>query len=179
MAAEPRRRAARWRRRFSRRTSNRRADTPRTARRVLVAAVTALAVAAPMSSSFTSANAATSRTWNRLAECESGGNWHINTGNGYYGGLQFSYSTWQGFGGGKFASRADLATREEQIIIAERVLKTQGWGAWPACSSKLGLTAADATATDGKLKATFKHHWHHGSNERRAKVAPLPAISVN
>jgi resuscitation-promoting factor RpfA len=96
----------------------------------------------------TSATAATSVTWDRLAGCESGGNWHINTGNGFYGGLQFTAGTWRGFGGGAYASRADRATRVEQIFIAERVLRAQGWNAWPACSRKLGLTAADARAHD-------------------------------
>ena len=72
-----------------------RAVTPRTLKRTLAAALTALAVAAPLSSTVSSADAATSRTWNRLAECESGGNWHINTGNGYYGGLQFAPGTWR------------------------------------------------------------------------------------
>ena len=79
--------------------------------------------------------------WDRLAQCESGGNWHINTGNGYYGGLQFSQSTWSANGGTKYAPRADLASREQQIAIAERVLAAQGWGAWPACSSSLGLSS--------------------------------------
>jgi LysM repeat protein len=74
--------------------------------------------------------------WDALAQCESGGNWSINTGNGYYGGLQFSMSTWTGYGG--TGSPAN-ASREQQIAIAERVLGGQGWGAWPACSSKLGL----------------------------------------
>jgi len=161
----------------------RRFAPPRRFRRALVAAAAVVAVGAPVSSTFNTADAATSRTWNRLAECESGGNWHINTGNGYYGGLQFSYSTWLGFGGGTFARRADLATREQQIIIAERVLKHQGWGAWPACSRKLGLTAADARATDSTtstgLKGTFVHPWRYGSGQQRAKVAPLPAITVN
>lgn len=78
-------------------------------------------------------------TWDALAQCESGGNWAINTGNGYYGGLQFSASTWTGHGGGQYASTANLATREQQIAIAEKVRASQGWGAWPACSSKLGL----------------------------------------
>lgn len=77
--------------------------------------------------------------WDRLAACESGGNWSINTGNGYYGGLQFSASTWLGYGGGAYASRADLATREQQIAIAEKVLDGQGWGAWPTCSRIVGL----------------------------------------
>lgn len=82
---------------------------------------------------------ASGSVWDRLAQCESGGNWRINTGNGYYGGLQFSYSTWLGYGGGAYAPRADLATREQQIAIAQKTLAGQGWGAWPACSSKLGL----------------------------------------
>lgn len=77
--------------------------------------------------------------WDRLAQCESGGNWAINTGNGYYGGVQFAQGTWEGHGGTQYAPRADLATREQQIATAERVLASQGWGAWPACSAKLGL----------------------------------------
>jgi hypothetical protein len=77
--------------------------------------------------------------WDRLAQCESGGNWAINTGNGFFGGLQFAQATWEGFGGGAFAPRADLASREQQIIMADRVLRGQGWGAWPECSRKLGL----------------------------------------
>ncbi len=89
------------------------------------------------------AAAADGGTWNRLAQCESGGNWAINTGNGYYGGLQFSSSTWRAFGGGAYAPRADLASREQQIAIAEKTLAGQGWGAWPACSAKLGLGEAD------------------------------------
>ncbi|WP_149361590.1 transglycosylase family protein [Lolliginicoccus suaedae] len=88
------------------------------------------------------ANAAPDSDWDRLAQCESGGNWNINTGNGYYGGLQFSQSTWSGYGGTEFAPRADLATRQQQIAVAERTLAGQGWGAWPACSSKLGLNSA-------------------------------------
>jgi hypothetical protein len=85
------------------------------------------------------AEAASLRTWKRLAQCESGQRWHINTGNGYYGGLQFSASTWRAFGGRKFAGNAHRATRAEQIRIAEKVRRQQGWGAWPHCSSKIGL----------------------------------------
>ncbi|MGI5374313.1 transglycosylase family protein [Streptomyces sp. CA-251387] len=77
--------------------------------------------------------------WGCVAQCESGGNWHINTGNGHYGGLQFSQRTWEGFGGGKYAPRADLATRQEQITIAKKVVAVQGWGAWPHCSRRYGL----------------------------------------
>jgi hypothetical protein len=74
--------------------------------------------------------------WDQLAQCESGGNWSINTGNGYYGGLQFSQSSWNAAGGS--GSPAD-ASREEQIRVAETLQAMQGWGAWPSCSSQLGL----------------------------------------
>jgi uncharacterized protein YabE (DUF348 family) len=74
--------------------------------------------------------------WDKLAECESGGNWSINTGNGYYGGLQFSLSTWRAYGG---SGMPHEASREEQIAIAKKLQADAGWGAWPACSSKLGL----------------------------------------
>ncbi|HEX2075468.1 MAG TPA: transglycosylase family protein [Geodermatophilus sp.] len=74
--------------------------------------------------------------WDQLAQCESGGNWAINTGNGYYGGLQFSLSTWRAYGG---TGMPHENTREQQIAIAERVQDAQGWGAWPSCSRKLGL----------------------------------------
>jgi len=77
------------------------------------------------------------RNWDAVAQCESGGNWSINTGNGYYGGLQFSASTWSGFGGGEYAPRADLATKAQQIAVAERVLAVQGKGAWPTCGRSL------------------------------------------
>ena len=93
------------------------------------------------------AEAGSSSTWDRLAACESGGNWSINTGNGFYGGLQFTTSTWRGFGGSAYAPRADLATRSEQIAVAQRVLAGQGWGAWPACSAKLGLSGKVAAAS--------------------------------
>jgi nucleoid-associated protein YgaU len=95
------------------------------------------------------ASAADGATWDRLADCESSGNWSINTGNGYYGGLQFSQSTWEAFGGGGYAARADLATREQQIATAELTLAEQGWGAWPACSAKLGLGEAQKAGSAG------------------------------
>lgn len=77
--------------------------------------------------------------WDRLAQCEATGNWAINTGNGFYGGVQFDQNTWDRWGGQEYAPRADLATREEQIAIATKTQAAQGWGAWPSCSSKLGL----------------------------------------
>ncbi|WP_422748727.1 transglycosylase family protein [Mycobacterium sp. WMMD1722] len=75
-------------------------------------------------------------TWDALASCESSGNWEINSGNGFYGGVQFTQRTWESFGGLRYAPRADLATREEQIAIAERTRAGQGWGAWPVCSKR-------------------------------------------
>lgn len=78
--------------------------------------------------------------FDKIAECESGNNWSINTGNGFHGGLQFLPSTWTGFGGEKYAPYAYQATREQQIEIAGKVQKSQGWGAWPACTSKLGIS---------------------------------------
>ncbi|WP_417216963.1 transglycosylase family protein [Arthrobacter sp.] len=80
-----------------------------------------------------------SATWKALAQCESGGNWSINTGNGYYGGLQFSQSSWLGAGGGKYASLPNQASPAEQVAVAEKLRASGGWGHWPACSSKLGL----------------------------------------
>ena len=107
-----------------------------------------------------SASAAGS-VWDRVAACESGGNWSINTGNGFYGGLQFVNSTWRGFGGGQYASRADLATKSQQIAVAQRVLKAQGPGAWPVCSKRAGLTranggAATASSSSSATSSTTK-----------------------
>ena len=84
------------------------------------------------------ANAGGGTVWDRLAQCESGGNWSINTGT-YDGGLQFLDSTWDAMGGEQYASSANLASREQQIVIAERTLDEAGWGAWPACARRLGL----------------------------------------
>lgn len=78
--------------------------------------------------------------WDAIAGCEAGGNWAINTGNGYYGGVQFDQGTWERNGGLRFAARADLATREEQIAIAEVTRQRQGWGAWPVCSGRAGAS---------------------------------------
>ncbi|QTJ68290.1 transglycosylase family protein [Rhodococcus sp. ZPP] len=77
--------------------------------------------------------------WDALAQCEATGNWAINTGNGFFGGVQFDQNTWERQGGLRYAPRADLATREEQIAIASRTQQTQGWGAWPTCSGRLGV----------------------------------------
>ncbi|MFE3073924.1 transglycosylase family protein [Streptomyces sp. NPDC059247] len=87
--------------------------------------------------------------WGCVAECESNGDWDANTGNGFYGGLQFWHPTWVEHGGQTYARRADLATRPQQIAVAEEVLRTQGWGAWPACAKRYGLSGRVHTVQSG------------------------------
>ncbi|WP_406469581.1 LysM peptidoglycan-binding domain-containing protein [Streptomyces hirsutus] len=114
---------------------------PSKATRVIaVAGVTGAAVAAPLMAAG-NASAATASEWDAVAQCESGGNWSINTGNGYYGGLQFSASTWAGYGGTAHAGTADQASKAQQIEIAEKVLAGQGKGAWPVCGKGLSNAA--------------------------------------
>lgn len=103
----------------------------------------AVVVGTPLALAGT-ANAAPVSVWDAVAQCESGGNWSINTGNGYSGGLQFSASTWRAYGGTGTASSASKAT---QIAVAERVLAAQGWGAWPVCSKKAGATGYASSPT--------------------------------
>jgi LysM repeat protein len=106
-----------------------------TGRTLARTAIAGAVVGAPLATAPV-ASAETGTVWDKLAQCESTGNWSINTGNGFSGGLQFTKSTWRAFGG---EGQAHQASREEQIVVAERVLAQQGWGAWPACSRKLGL----------------------------------------
>ena len=122
-----------------------------------------IAGAATVIAGIGAANSASAagNVWDSVAACESGGNWSINTGNGYYGGLQFSSSTWRGYGGAQFAARADLASKSAQITVAQRVLASQGPGAWPVCSVRAGLTRANggasgATASTGSTTTTTK-----------------------
>lgn len=124
------------------------ADEKLTTRPMPAEAVAAPAVAAPAKATqpapvvrsaaprVAAAPVASGSVWDRLAQCEAGGNWSINTGNGYYGGLQFTISSWQAVGGSGLPSDA---SREEQIQRGEMLLAKQGWGAWPACTAKLGL----------------------------------------
>lgn len=130
-------------------------------------AASTVAVGAAAAIMAPNAAAAPDSDWDRLAQCESGGNWAINTGNGYHGGLQFSAQTWQAFGGGEFAPTANLATREQQIAVAERTLAQQGWGAWPACSASLGLNSAP-TPRDASAAAA-------PAEEKAAPEAPADA----
>jgi LysM repeat protein len=108
-------------------------------RAAALAGVTGVAIAAPLMATGT-ASAATASEWDTVAQCESGGNWSINTGNGYYGGLQFSASTWAAYGGTQYAAQANQASKSQQIAVAEKVLASQGKGAWPVCGT--GLSSA-------------------------------------
>lgn len=120
-------------------TTSTKATTKRNRVRVAVvagAAVAALPVAGLVSAP--SASAASASAWDAVARCESGGNWSINTGNGFYGGLQFTASTWRAYGGTAYAPQANRASRAQQIAVAERVLASQGPGAWPVCSPRSG-----------------------------------------
>ncbi|KPH97497.1 Transglycosylase-like domain protein [Actinobacteria bacterium OK006] len=107
-----------------------------------LAGVTGVAIAAPLMAAG-SASAATTSEWDAVAQCESGGNWSINTGNGYYGGLQFSASTWAAYGGTAYAATANQASKSQQITVGEKVLAAQGKGAWPTCGT--GLSSATYT----------------------------------
>ncbi|MBV9920697.1 MAG: LysM peptidoglycan-binding domain-containing protein [Pseudonocardia sp.] len=99
----------------------------------------------PLLATTPAANAAPDSVWDRVAQCESSGNWNTDTGNGFFGGLQFTASTWRSFGGNVFAETANHASREQQIVVAERVLAGQGWGAWPVCSRKAGASGTAVT----------------------------------
>ncbi|MFJ2853068.1 transglycosylase family protein [Streptomyces rubiginosohelvolus] len=126
-------------------SANGRHRRPRQAPAIVVAAgVTGSAIAIPLLGA-SGASAAEASTWDRVAECESGGMWSADLGNGYYGGLQFSQETWSAYGGTEFAPRADLASRSQQISVAEKVLDDQGPKAWPSCAVISGL------AVDGSL----------------------------
>jgi hypothetical protein len=115
------------------------------------------------------AAAATDGEWDQVARCESGGNWGINTGNGYFGGVQFNAGTWASHGGGQYAPSAQLATRDQQIAVAERVLATQGRGAWPVCGSPLsGASPREVLPTPAGLDVP-------GLNGDPAPLAPPPA----
>ncbi|MFJ8433699.1 transglycosylase family protein [Kitasatospora sp. NPDC094019] len=116
-----------------------------TEKAIAVAGVAGVGLALPILSA-TGASAAPASTWDAVAQCESGGNWGISTGNGFYGGLQFTSSTWKAFGGTAYAPQANQASKAAQITVAEKVLASQGPGAWPVCSKKAGLSKGGAPA---------------------------------
>ena len=113
----------------------------------LILAATSATMVAPAS------QAADLATWEKLAQCESGGNWSINTGNGFYGGLQFTQQSWNGVG---MSGSPQYASRDAQIEAGERLLAIQGWGAWPACTAKLGLSGAATPTYTDPSNATVK-----------------------
>jgi murein DD-endopeptidase MepM/ murein hydrolase activator NlpD len=126
---------------------------------------------------LSTAHAASAGVWDKVAACESSGNWQINTGNGFYGGLQFASSTWKSFGGTAYAPRADLATRNQQIAVAERVLRSQGPGAWPVCSLRAGLTREVATSshTVQVPPTATRPATHHTARTAPKPSRPAPA----
>ncbi|MEZ0091234.1 transglycosylase family protein [Streptacidiphilus sp. EB129] len=125
---------------------HRKPRTSQTRRLVATGGLATAGIALPLIGA-TSASAASVSTWDKVANCESSGDWSINTGNGYYGGLQFSASTWSAYGGGSYASTANRASKAQQIAVAEKVLASQGPGAWPVCGPQAGLTRGGAPAS--------------------------------
>ena len=138
-----------------------------TGRNIARTALAGAVAGAPLLAVTPAAQAAPTSTWDRVAQCESGGRWNINTGNGFHGGLQFTPSTWRGFGGAQFAPSAHQASRAEQIVVAERVLAKQGWGAWPTCSRKAearGEPASQRSAPKKQPSATVEATAGGGGN---------------
>lgn len=147
------------------------------ARNIARVAVAGLAVGTPLAIAATPAQAA-SVNWDAIAQCESGGNWNTNTGNGYYGGLQFSQSTWKAYGGG---GSAQNSSREQQIAVAERVLQGQGIGAWPVCGKKAGSSASKSTSTSKPKAQTQKKPTtttKKAATPAPKKVATQPATAL-
>ncbi|MFJ8350820.1 transglycosylase family protein [Streptomyces sp. NPDC094153] len=169
--------------------------TSKATRVVALAGVAGAAVAAPLMA-VGDASAATASQWDAVAQCESGGNWSINTGNGFYGGLQFTSSTWAGYGGTAYASRADLASKSEQIAVAEKVLAGQGKGAWPVCgkglsgaaytgsapasssSSSSSSSAASSSGGDSAKSTTTRSTERQAANRSATRPAPSGTVTT-
>jgi LysM repeat protein len=141
-----------------------------------IAAATALGAGAVVAAAPQASAAGT--VWDRVAACESGGNWSINTGNGYYGGLQFNRGTWAAYGGTKYAATANKATKAQQIEIAKKTLAKQGPGAWPVCSRKAGLTRANGAAVGTKVTVTAVSKTTKKATPKRAVATPVKAATV-
>ncbi|CAM3784251.1 transglycosylase family protein [Kibdelosporangium persicum] len=137
-------------------------------------AIAGLAVGAPLAIAAAPAQAEGSVNWDAIAQCESGGNWSINTGNGYSGGLQFHPKTWAANGG---KGSAHNASREEQIRVAENVLKSQGIGAWPVCGKKAGAAGGAAAKKPATTKKATKPVQKKATPKAAPKVAPKPATA--
>lgn len=154
--------------------TTRKTRTTRTTRTTAALAGAALLAPLGLLAAGGSAAAADSGVWDRIAQCESGGNWHINTGNGYYGGLQFSASTWRAYGGTAYAATAAQASKGQQIAVATKVQRAQGWGAWPTCSARAGASggAPAAPSTGAASEQTTKR-----STKQSTRPAPAEQAS--
>src|SRR3954452_4706184 len=146
-----------------------------------LAGVTGVAIAAPLMAAG-NASAVTASEWDTVAQCESGGNWSINTGNGYYGGLQFSSSTWAAYGGTAYASSADRASKSEQIAVGEKVLAAQGKGAWPTCGTGLsgaaysgGSSSSSSGSNSGSSSRSSSTSERSSSDTTASRSAERPA----
>jgi len=140
-------------------------------RTVARVAIAGIAVGAPLAIAATPASAT---NWDAIAQCESSGNWNTNTGNGYYGGLQFTQSTWKAYGG---TGSAANASRDEQIAVAERVLQGQGIGAWPVCGKKGGSGSAAPKASSNTTKKVTPKKSTTAPAPKKAATAPAPAAA--
>ena len=152
------------------------------ARTTVVLAGAALLAPLGLLAASGNAAAADSGVWDRIAQCESGGNWHINTGNGYYGGLQFSAGTWRAYGGSAYAATADQASKSAQIAVASKVQRAQGWGAWPVCSAKAGASgsapaASSGTVSENSTKTSKKSTT--GSTRKKSTKKATPSEPAN
>ncbi|GAA2502140.1 resuscitation-promoting factor protein RpfA [Streptomyces thermolineatus] len=147
-------------------TKGRHHRSSRAARIAAFAGVAGSAAAMPLVVAVSTASAADIPTWERVAKCESSGNWRTNTGNGYHGGLQFTPATWRAHGGTRYAPTADRATKEQQIVVAEKVLASQGPGAWGTCGARAGLAAGGPPAAvgDGAKKGGEGNRWTASGN---------------
>ncbi|MFC1432038.1 transglycosylase family protein [Streptacidiphilus sp. N1-3] len=162
-------------------TGRHRATRARRTRALLAtASLTGMGIALPLVSA-TTAHAASVSTWDAVAACESTSNWSINTGNGYYGGLQFSADTWAAYGGTAYAPTADQATKDQQIAIAEKVLASQGPGAWPVCGPQAGLTAgstpANVNTTTGTPSTSASSSDDSSASSSDTVSTPAPAAT--
>jgi len=136
-------------------------------RAAALAGVTGVAIAAPLMAAG-NASAATASEWDAVAQCESGGNWSINTGNGYYGGLQFSASTWAAYGGTQYAAQANQASKSQQIAVAEKVLASQGKGAWPVCGTGLSSAAYNGGTSSSSSSSNSSSSSSRSTDEQSA-----------
>ncbi|MGY0486085.1 transglycosylase family protein [Streptomyces sp. WG-D5] len=148
-------------------TKNKHRRPSKAVRVATLGGVAAAAVAVPLMGA-TSASAATSSEWDQVAQCESGGNWSINTGNGFYGGLQFSASTWSAYGGDQYASTADQASKAQQIAVGEKVLASQGAGAWPNCGSGLSSASYDGASAESSSQQQDTQSTQQQDTQQRA-----------